>query len=309
VARVIDHDDIDWAAYEAVTELKVKVRPASIFADELVAHFAPRPSGFRRPRMTSTKLRTCLEFRPEEVTVWFGYNGSRKSMLAGQVQLDLCAMGERTLIASPEMQPRATLGRMARQAFGCACPSERQLRLFSDWTDGRLWLFDHMGRITPAKMLAVIRHFAGELQGGHVVVDSMMMVCESEESLDEQKQFATDLVRVAQETGVHVHLVAHCKKPLDEGKPPTKYDLRGSAAISDQAHNLVSVWANRGKKAALEANPTDEKFLEQPDALVTVEKQRNGSFEGRLKLWWDEASFRFTDERTTPIEPYRLEEL
>lgn len=308
MARVIDHDDIDWNAYEAQTDLEVKIRPASIFADELVAHFAPKAASARRARMTSTKLRTCLDFRPAEVTGWFGYNGHRKSLLVGQAMLDLCAMGERVLIVSPEMQPRATLGRMARQCFGCSIPSERQLRAFSDWTDNRLWLFDHMGRLTPAKLLTVVRYFADKLEGGHVVIDSMMMVCASEESLDEQKQFMTDLVRVAQETDTHVHLVAHCKKPLDETKPPTKYDLRGSAAISDQAHNLVSVWANRAKKGALEANPSDERFLDQPDAAVTVEKQRNGSYEGRLKLWWDEASFRFTDERTTPIEPYAIEE-
>jgi twinkle protein len=98
-----------------------------------------------------------------------------------------------------------------------------------------------------------MRYFSEELHGTQVVVDSMMMVCESEESLDEQKQFTTDLVRVAQETGLHVHLVAHCKKPLDESKPPTKYDIRGSSAISDQVQNIVMVWANKAKKAAIEA--------------------------------------------------------
>ena len=57
------------------------------------------------------------------------------------------------------------------------------------------------------------RYFAEELGGSHVVIDSMMMVCASEEHLDEQKQFVTDLVRLSQETGLHVHLVTHCRKP------------------------------------------------------------------------------------------------
>lgn len=313
MARVIDHDDIDWAAYEAATDLQIKVRPASMFADELVAHFAPKTPGARRARMTSTKLRTCIDFRPAEVTVWAGYNGSRKSMILGQAAIDLCAMGERVLVASLEMLPRETLGRMARQCFGCSTPSERQLRAFSDWTDDRLWIFDHFGRLNPDKVVTIARFFAEELAGGHLVLDSMMMVCRSEESLDEQKQFMTDLVRVAQETGLHIHLVAHCRKPAgdDDPKPPTKYSLRGSAAISDQAHNVLMVWANKAKKAEIEARGarTDDKWLEQPDAMVLVEKQRNGQFEGRLKLWCDESSFRFTDERTTPIEPYPIEEL
>jgi hypothetical protein len=42
--------------------------------------------------------------------------------------------------------------------------------------------------------------------------------------------------------------------------------------------------------------------------MLCLDKQRNGSFEGKLKLWWDESSFRFTNERTTPIEPYPIED-
>jgi hypothetical protein len=46
-----------------------------------------------------------------------------------------------------------------------------------------------------------------------------------------------------------------------------------------------------------------------PDAAVTVEKQRNGAWEGRLKLWWHEDSLRFVDDRTSPVEPYRMSDL
>ena len=155
--------------------------------------------------------------------------------------------------------------------------------------------------------LAVCRYFAEELQGQHVVIDSMMMVCASEEHLDEQKQFVTDLVRVAQETGLHVHLVTHCRKPQQgEDRPPSKYDIRGSSAISDQCPNVVLVWANKAKAAALEKDPHDEAELSKPDALVIVDKQRNGEFEGKVKLWFHPASFRFCDDRITAVEPYHL---
>jgi twinkle protein len=221
--------------------------------------------------------------------------------------VDLCVQKQRTLVVSPEMEPKKTLARMARQTFAVARPASASLAHFAKWTDGRLWLFDHMGRINPARMQSVCRYFAQELQGTQVVIDSLMMVCASEESLDEQKQFMTDLVRLAQETGLHVHLVAHCRKPIDESKPPTKYDLRGSAAISDQAHNVVMVWANRAKKAALEKNPHDTDAQDQADALVSVEKQRNGSWEGKVKLWFDESSLRFCDDRGSAVEPYPLQ--
>ena len=301
------HDDIDWSAYERDTEVKVKVRPAALFADDLQREFEPVPREKPLPTMFSTKLRSMLVFRPGEITVWAGYNGHRKSMFTGQVALDLCVQRQRLLMASFEMSPAKTLARMVRQCMATNQPGRTSVQAFSRWTDSRLWVFDHMGRIEPKQCMAVLRYFAEQLGGQQVVLDSMMMVCASEEHLDEQKQFTTDLVRLAQETGLHVHLVAHCRKPQQgEEKPPTKYDLRGSAAISDQAHNVVTVWANKAKKAALDANPNDEDALAKPDALVTVEKQRNGAWEGRVKLWFEEASLRFCDTRTGACEPYSI---
>lgn len=305
MAEII-HDDVDFSAYERQTECRAKVRSAMDWLTELRAEFAPKSTA-QAPEMFSTRLRGLLRFRPGEVTCWAGYNGHRKSMLTGQVVLDLCVQRQRTLVLSPEMAPERTLARMARQASAVAQPSGAFLEAFSRWTDGRLWLFDHMGRINPALCISVLRYFAQELQGKHVVIDSMMMICASEEHADEQKQFVTDLVRVAQETGLHVHLVAHCRKPqTGDDRPPTKYDIRGSSAISDQCPNVVLVWANKAKQAALEKDPHDEAELSKPDALVIVDKQRNGEFEGKVKLWFDAASFRFCDDRVSAVEPYSI---
>lgn len=298
-------DTLDFSQYMRQTDPTVKVRKAASFMDDVAAQFAEKTE--HHPSMISSKLRNVLQFRPGEVTVWAGYNGHRKSMLTGQVAIDLAAQRQRVLLASFEMLPARTIARMTRQAWATSEPSAMQLERFGKWSDGRLWMFDHMGRISPDECCAVIRYFAEELKGTQVFVDSMMMVCASEESLDEQKQLTTDLVRLAQEARLHIHLIAHCRKPQDETKPPTKYDLRGSAAISDQAHNVVTIWANKPKKSKLEQNPHDEEALAQPDALVTVEKQRNGAFEGRAKLWFDEASMRFCDDRQSAVGPYRME--
>jgi twinkle protein len=307
MAQVIP-DTLDFSAYYRDNEARVKVRKASVFADELDAVFDAERNA-RHPAMFLSKLGRDLQFRPGEVSCWAGYNGHRKSTFTGQTALDLCSQRERVLLASFEMHPAMTLARMVRQATGVERPATDTRRQFTRWTDSRLWIFDHFGRADPRTVLAVLSYFSQELKGTQAFIDSMMMVCGSEESLDEQKQFMTDLVRLAQETNLHIHLIAHCRKPGSDGetKPPTKYDLRGSAAISDQAHNVITVWANKAKKAKLEANPQDFEAAAEPDAMVTVEKQRNGKWEGRAKLWFHEPSMRFMDERATPIEPYRLE--
>lgn len=302
-------DTLDFSAYERATEAAVKIRKASSFEDDLLAEFGAKDKD-RITEMFSTKLRGLIDFRPGEVTVWAGYNGHKKSMFTGQMTLDLLVQKRRVLVASMEMYPGKTLARMARQAFATLRPMPEEVKRFAKWTDDRLWMFDHMGRVTPDVMLAVLRYFSQELKGEQVVIDSMMMVCASEESLDEQKQFMTDLVRLAQETGLHIHLVAHCRKPQSgDDRPPTKYDIKGSGSITDQAHNVILVYANKSKKAALEKDPNDSAALEKPDQLIIIDKQRNGEFEGKVSLWFFEAGLRFCDDRIRPCEPYVLRNL
>lgn len=291
-------DPIDFSEYMERTEFKAKVRPASDFCDDMVALLCPHHEAPKDPEMFSTKLRGLLRFRKGEVTAWAGYNGHKKSLYVGQVALDMLVQQQRVLIMSMEMQPERTLLRMLHQASGLADPPQWWVRGFVGWTDNKLWLLDHHGRLSPAVAVAACRYFAEVHGGHHVIIDSMMMVCDSEEHLDQQKQLTTDLVRVAQETGLHIHLVVHCRKPQSgEDKPPGKYDIRGSSAISDQCSNVVTVWSDKREK----------KPDMDPDALVTVEKQRNGAWEGRIRLAFDPCSLRFTDDRQASMEPYAIE--
>ena len=294
-------DDVDFAAYEWQTECKAKLRTAASYAEQLATAMEPKAKD-TAPSVFSFKLRNHLRFRAGEVTAWAGYSGHRKSMLTGQIALELAMQKKPTASISLEMPPADTLARMLHQHAGTDKP--RDLARFFNATDS-LWLFDHVGRLTPHQTLSVGRYFAEKHGGQQVFIDSFMMVVSSEEKLDEQKQFMTDLVRMAQETGLHVHLICHCRKPQSglEDKPPTKHELRGTSAITDQAHNVVTVWANKAKEARLLENEFDP-IREEPDAAVTVCKQRNGQFEGRIKLWFDKASMRFTDSVEGEIDPW-----
>lgn len=289
-------DTLDLERYiQAPSDLRIKVRAASSYLDELKASFERQEAGHRDPVMSSTKLRDVIEFRPGELTVWAGFNGHRKSTFAGQVALDLMAQDQRILVASFEMRPVDTIKRMARQALVTRSPEPYEIEDFSKWTEGRGWIFDHVGEITPERCLAVCRYFAEELQGRHVFIDSMMMVVASEDHLDGQKKFVTSLVRLAIETGVHVHLIAHCKKPQgagNEGRAPTKYDIKGTSAISDQASNVITLWSDK-------TGQTDS-----GDFVAAVEKQRNGAWEGRATLWFDSPSMRFTDSNKYAVKAY-----
>lgn len=302
--NILRADEIDFEAHEWETDCRAKVQPSRNFYEKTWKQLQPSTRA-SAPSMFSSKLKHCLQFRPGEVTAWAGYNGHRKSMFTGQVALEMGLQGVRSLVCSFEMLPELTLARMARQHTANEFPSDAQFGSFMEKTDDRLWMFDHFGRISPKQCLAVCHYFAKELGGQQIWIDSFMMVVGSEERSDEQKQFTTDLVRLAQETGTHVHVIAHCRKPStgDESQPPGKYDLRGSAAITDQCSNVVTVWANKAKKARLAESEWDP-IASEPDAAITVCKQRNSDFEGRLKFWFDDASMRFTDERGQGVQAW-----
>jgi twinkle protein len=211
------------------------IRPKRrVFLDGIKAQLAPEKDREREPSMLSTKLRERLQFRLGEVTVWAGYNGHRKSMFLGQVCADLLVQKQKVFVMSMEMSPATTFARMARQMSGVEHPSHEWLERWAQWAH-RLFAFDYKGTIDPELCLAGCYWAGDKLPYPHIVIDSMMMVVASEDKMDGQKRFMTDLVRFAQEAYAHVHLVAHCRKPSNrdgEDLPPTKYELRGSAAIS-----------------------------------------------------------------------------
>jgi twinkle protein len=91
------------------------------------------------------------------------------------------------------------------------------------------------------------------------------------------------LVQIARDTGCHIHLLGHVRKP-DEQRPPSRYDWRGTGACSDLVHNVIIVYGNDRKRRADEKG--DAKHAGEPDVTLAVDKQRNGEFRGKLKFWW-----------------------
>jgi len=303
MAEMIVFDDVDFALYERETDAAQKVKPASVWVQELIDRINS-PIKQKRAVMPWRKTHTQVQFRPGEVTVWGGANGQGKSLVTGQVGLSLCAQGEKVCVASFEMKPLKTLERMARQwsAFNVSDPAfhgnEDAIRQFldlygqfSEWTDGKLWLYDQQGTVTARQVCAVARYCAVEKGITHFVVDSLMKCVASEDDYNGQKMFVDELTAIARDHGMHIHLVHHIKKPADESHKPTKYDFKGTGAITDQVDNVIAVWRNKTK----EKNRAAGKMVAdmEPDALLICDKQRNGEWEGQIGLWFDQTSMQY----------------
>lgn len=287
-------DSIDLSDYMTDEPTDHRVMPASDWTKEVIDHFW-KPDNTPKVRMPWKKTHGDFWFRSGEVTLWAGINGHGKSQLTGQVVHGLSEQGQRTAMASLEMKPALTMARMCRQAFGNDMPPANYIEKYGRWTDGKLWIYDHIGSSNPRTMAAVIRYAVDKFNVQHFVVDNLMKVVNGEDDYNAQKDFVNCLCVIAKDTGCHIHLVLHIKKLKNETDIPNKFDIKGSGAITDLVDNVFIVWRNKAKETAMRMGEGYE--ADDPDCLLILDKQRHGETEGRYRLFFDPASNQFRDTR------------
>ncbi|WP_233854059.1 AAA family ATPase [Paraburkholderia sp. HD33-4] len=287
-------DNIDFAAYlEAEDDGRADVRRASEWADAVAKYFHGEEEQALGQRTPWAKVENRLMFRPGEVSLWAGINGHGKSGAAGYIMLNAMVDGGKACIASFEMAPEATMSRMCRQAAGSHLPTLELIDRFHRWTDDRLWLYNHRGKVTPDRMVAVSRYCRKELSVDHIVIDSLMKCGLAPDDYTGQKNFVDALCVLARDTGLHIHLVHHMRKGDRETDMPDKFGIKGAGEITDLVDNVLVVFRNKRKEAQLEAE-TDLKKLEEvalvPDSFLICAKQRHFTWEGKISLWFDKDS-------------------
>jgi len=306
MAAIISEDEVDFSLYERETEAQQQVKSAKLYVQQIIDR-ARSPKREVHHYMPWEKTHKLIQFRPGEVTVWGGENGSGKSLITGQVALSLCAQGQKVAIASFEMKPAKTLERMGRQwtkhrtndpqVMGSKAEFDALMDLyeqFRDWTDGKLWLYDRQGTVQWRQVCAVVRYCAKELGITQMVIDSLMKCVAGEDDYNGQKAFVDELCAIARDLNIHVHLVVHVKKPAVEGKKPTKYDIKGTGAVSDQPDNVILVWRDKQKEKDRAANKVVSET--NADTVIIIDKQRNGEgWEGMLGLWFEPHSHQFVN--------------
>ena len=294
-------DDIDFLPYVKEDDAKAKVKNAAGYAGALKAKLRQRQA--ENPIVLPwTMVQKDFAFRPGEMTLWAGQNGSGKSLVTSQLALSLIGQGQKVTIASFEMKPVQTLQRMARQWIGMNPMSEdfqsetghRQIDdlydQFSEWISGKLWLYDQMGAVQKDLVIGMCRYSAKELGVSHIFVDNLATCVMGEDDMSGQKDFVSDMLTIARDYGVHMHLIHHLRKPLNEYAIPNKYDTKGSGAIVDLVDNMFMVWRNKEKEDDMKDIGHMSTKKDDPDQLLLCRKQRNyeGSENGEptIKLFF-----------------------
>ena len=286
-------DDIDFQAWYDSMEAQVRVRSAADCMDQLIDQ-VKNPVTTKPVTLPWSKTLGLFEFRPAEVTVFAGTNGSGKSMLTGMIALNLIAQDQRVVIASFEMKPLRTLQRMVRQWSRRRDPILADYEAFKEWVGDKMWFYDQQGTVSPGQVLGVGSYAAANLNCKHYLIDSLMKCLRDEDDYNGQKNFVDQLCTLARDYDTHIHLVHHIRKQQNDEHPPTKMDLKGSGSVADQVDNVILMHRNKKKERELEAGNVVDQSI--PDAYLAIEKQRNGEYEGVIRLWFDKNSQQFTEQ-------------
>lgn len=246
-----------------------------------------------------------VAFRPSEVTLWGGMNGHGKSLLTGQLAMQLAENGEKPCVMSLEMDPERTLLRMARQWLGRRPQNALECTQFVEHFQEMMLLFDFQGAVDLDVLYGAIVVAAQQKFCTHIFVDNLMKCVAGEDDYNAQKNFVQTLCALAKQLRVHIHLVHHARKGKDENEEVGKFSFKGSGAVVDQVDNAILIQRNRSKeKKRLDGVLTPAEDHTEGDSIMRVVKQRNGDWEGDKILWFEPRAAAFSDncDRTTPWE-------
>ena len=272
-----------------------------------------------------SKTTADFRIRPSEVTVLAAQNGAGKSVIVSQMCLYLLrerysgGKRNRVLMISPEMSVAQNMSRAVRQIMAKTNEqlNEPDIGASLSWLGDRYYIYDHLGNVDPEVILGLIRYGASELGITHVVIDNLTCLKLTNSAADvnlSTKNFMGDLVSVSRDTGTHIFVVAHVRKPAgSQNERQDKYSIRGASEVSDLSDNVLLLqrdWT-RGEKLNQLDPMTDsesyQEYLKKPSSYLEIAKQRHG--EGTLRryaLWFDTPSLRFMSK--PDIMPRAFEE-
>jgi len=288
--------EIDKVIAEAQSLDPEGLRRPSAYAGQVLHLFWPADEervGYRTPY---GKLGTDLLFRPAEVTLWSGASGAGKSQVLSDCIVDWVRQGGRTCLVSLEMRGDQTLKRMCKQVTGIDRPQSPLIRTALDWLDQGLLLWERVGKAGIDALLEIFDYARAKYGCDQFVIDSLMRLGIAGDDYTGQEQAMFKLVDWAVDNNVHLHLVAHSRKGERDRGPPDTEDIKGAMEIGANAFNIVTVWRNRKREGAMQDAGSDYERQEaaaKPSAILNVAKQRNGDFEGKVKLWFDKETYRY----------------
>lgn len=297
-------DGVPKAIMEAAVAGAVSLDPEGLrkptdFIDAVTKLFWPEEGSHVGYRTPYGKLGDKLLFRPGEVTLWTGASGSGKSQVLSDCAVDWVKQGSRICISSLEMKAAQTLKRMVKQVTGVDRPTAPFIDGSLQWLMQGLLIYDKIGKAAVSPMIEVFDYARKKYGCDQFILDSLMRLGIASDDYVGQEKGMFALVDWAVSSDVHLHVVAHSRKGSSHGGAPETEDIKGASELGSNAFNILSMYRNREieddirRLEAQQMFDQAEKLKETPGVLLNVAKQRNGDFEGKIGLWFDQTSYRY----------------
>jgi len=305
----VSSEEIQKYFEESISVDPKELKPFHYFFDKVYEKlFSPekKDEGIHSPW---NRAKDKILFRPHELSLWTGISGHGKSLALTQIALSAMEQSQLICIASMELHPELTLKRMILQAAALGNPSEDYFYAICEWFKNKGWLFDVVGSAKADQLLDVFLYAHQRYGINFFVIDSLLKCGIAEDDYNKQKLFVEKLCDFKNQYSCQIHLIAHPRKSEDETNVPGKFDIRGTAAITDLADNCFTIWRNKKKQEEIElvkncnGTPSHE-LLAKPDATLTCTKQRNGDWEGIIPLWFNKESGQFLNNFSDRAKPY-----
>ena len=241
------------------------------------------------------------------VTIWTGSNGSGKSTLINQEVLQAIDEGFGTVLLTGELpnwlarywlelqaagpkhiEPKYDNVREKQTYYVKKEPKEKIRNWFSN---NMLRIYDSIESLKVDDIKETFIEAAKRYGIKNFVVDNLMIVnynATYQEKYNKQSQFVAAMKEFAKNYDVHVHIVAHPRKPKD--KVITKEDIAGLYEITNLVDNVIGIHRVTDKnRKALGIDPADD-----TENILEIFKGRiYGMQDIRIKLGFNEDCKRF----------------
>lgn len=223
-----------------------------------------------------------FKVRRGEITLWCGYNGHGKSAMLLQTMLHLAQNKERVCVASLEVAPHRSMNIMIHQHMRTKPTDPAMVDEAINEINDNIWLICHVGVVQWKRLIEEMRYAHARYGITQFSIDSLLKCGINGDDYNGQREFVSALADFVNDTGCHVHLVAHSRKSADELQMPSKMDVAGSGDISNLIWNGITVWRNKEKEDNLRLAEFDgdeekkQKYKNEHDAMIKFWKQRNG---------------------------------
>lgn len=296
-------DELRLAVLEAIEFSPDRIKTAGEYTEQVYDAINKDPSLDGLP---------CLwpdfpyRIRMHESTTWTGYTSHGKSTFVQHLMAYLIGQSQRVCIASFESRPSETLACITKQIAGNMDPRDKKTfkaiyQRIHDMVD----VYDD--EEMKADVNQILREFVYAFQRHGVtqfVLDNAMCLSISRQDLDAQALAIKEFRMFVQRYPVHLHIVAHPRKPppaTGHPKIPNVHEIRGASEWADMAHNVVAIWRNLEKddqiRTAIEQNQDSSaiEFMRSKmcDGIVAVGKQRHTGKLPQQPFFFDDKTKRF----------------